>query len=169
MTIERLPTRAPEMAHPIDTATGLILPLSKSLGSQDLAKHRAMVAVELEVMAKKFDRFGWERDRGSMAHDRLISDWMDALHDYPLSEVQAACARWVRDNPNRMPNEGHIVQNIQFARRAAVRDREATAPVSPRPRRMSAQRANEILQEVGFEPKRFGKLPKPPKEAGEQP
>lgn len=58
MTIERLPTRAPEMAHPTDTATGLILPLSKSLGSQDLAKHRAMVAVELEVMAKKFDRFG---------------------------------------------------------------------------------------------------------------
>jgi hypothetical protein len=48
---------------PMDPRTGLTLPLSRSLASQDLAKHRAMIAVELEVMAKKFDRFGWERDR----------------------------------------------------------------------------------------------------------
>ena len=78
---------------PTDAATGLILPLSKSLGSLDLAKHRAVVAVELEVLAKKLDRFGWERDRNSPAHDRTLIDWMDALQDYPLDEIRAAWQR----------------------------------------------------------------------------
>jgi len=26
--------------------------------------------------------------KGSMAHDRMITDWMDALHDYPLDEIK---------------------------------------------------------------------------------
>ena len=95
---------------------GLTLPLSKSLGSQDLAKHRAVVAFELEVLAKKVDRFGWERDRGTPAHDRLLLDWMNALHDYPLIEVQAACRASVLANPNKMPNEGHVVAQIEKAR-----------------------------------------------------
>lgn len=101
-------------------AAALIPPLSKSLDSRALANHRAMVAVELEVLAKKFDRFGWERDRGSAAHNRLLLDWMDALHDFPLSEIKAACADAVRENPDRMPNEGHILRRI-VAKRAEVR------------------------------------------------
>jgi hypothetical protein len=88
----------------------------KSLGSQELSKHRAMVAVELEVMAKKVDRFGWDRDRGTMAHDRIVSDWMDALQDYPLGEVKAACAEWVLSNPRKMPNEGDIVSILHKCR-----------------------------------------------------
>ena len=102
--------------HP-KAANGLTLPLSKSLGSQELAEHRAMVAVELEVLAKKFDRFGWERDRGSMAHDRMVTDWMDALCDYPLDEIKAACVAEVLDNPKKMPNEGHILRKIKQARK----------------------------------------------------
>lgn len=100
---------------------GLILPLSKSLDSQGLAQHRAMVAVELEVLAKKMDRFGWERDRNSPAHDRIIVDWMDALQDFPLDEVRAACREAVRERPNSMPNEGHIVGQIMKARADFVR------------------------------------------------
>jgi hypothetical protein len=79
-----------------------------------------MIGIELEVMAKKFDRFGWERDRGSAAHDRLIMDWMDALHDYPLDEVKAACRAVILSDPGRMPNEGHVVAAIMDARRKAV-------------------------------------------------
>ena len=79
-----------------------------------------MVAVELEVLAKKFDRYGWERDRGSHAHDRLLSDWMKALQDYPLDEIQAACAQAVLSNPNKMPNEGHVRSAILTARAKAV-------------------------------------------------
>jgi hypothetical protein len=78
-----------------------------------------MVAVELEVLAKKMDRFGWERDRGSMSHDRMLTDWMDALQDYPLDEVKAACVAAVLDNPNKMPNEGHVRAQI-LAKRAKI-------------------------------------------------
>lgn len=141
---------------PMDQRTGLTLPLSKSLDWQELGKHRAMVAVELEVLAKKMDRFGWERDRGSMAHDRMLVDWMDALQDYPLSEVKAACVAAVIANPNKMPNEGHIVSQIMAARSKVVA--ALPKPVEPVQERkpVDPQRANEILAAAGFAPKRFG-------------
>lgn len=88
-----------------------------------------MVAVELEVLAKKFDRFGWDRDMGSAAHDRMIIDWMDALQDYPLDEVRAACRAAVIESPNRMPNEGHVLAKILNARRLAVQ----ALPRPPKP------------------------------------
>lgn len=92
-----------------------------------------MVALELEVLAKKFDRFGWERDRGSAAHDRLVSDWMDALHDYPLDEVRRACADAVRESPDRMPNEGHILRHLGKIRK--MKAIAHTPPPTPEPPR----------------------------------
>lgn len=142
--------------HPRDSKTGLTLPLRTFLGSQDLAKHRAMVAVELEVMAKKMDRFGWDRDKGSYAHDRILTDWMDALQDYPLGEVKAACAAAVLANPNKMPNEGHIVAQIMAARAKVV----AAMPKQSEPDRsrppVDRKRANDIMAQAGFAPRRFG-------------
>lgn len=137
-------------------ANGLTLPLSRSLASPELAKHRALVAVELEVLAKKLDRFGWERDRNSPAHDRLIIDWMDALQDYPLDEIRAACREAVMARPNAMPNEGHIVSKIMEARAAFIRLNPPTTAPESRQERMSAERAAEIMDEVGFRPKTFG-------------
>mgnify|MGYP000671967441 CR=1 FL=1 len=134
---------------PTDPSTGLILPLSKSLGSQDLAKHRAMVAVELEVLAKKFDRFGWERDRGTAAHDRMLIDWMNALHDFPLAEVQAACRAAVLANPNKMPNEGHVRSEIMKARAERPRLIQPE-PEPPREPRVTAEKMQEIIQEKGM-------------------
>ena len=58
-----------------------------------------MVAVELEALSKKLDRFGWERDRGTAAQDRIILDWMDALQDYPLGEIRRACQMAVIEKP----------------------------------------------------------------------
>lgn len=140
---------------PRDTQTGLILPLSKSLGSRELAQHRALVAVELEVLAKKFDRFGWERDRGSMASDRMLTDWMDALQDFPLDEVRAACKSAVLRNPDRMPNEGHVRAEIMKSRAVRVKPALPALNRESEPR-VSKERAAEILAEAGFAPRRFG-------------
>ena len=71
-----------------------------------------MVGFELEVLSKKVDRFGWDRDRGTPAHDRQMLDWMDALHDFELSEVKAACGEAIIARPNKCPNEGHIREII---------------------------------------------------------
>lgn len=113
-----------------------------------------MVAVELEVLAKKMDRFGWERDRGSMAHDRMMMDWMDALCDFPLSEVQEACREWVCTSPRKMPNEGDIRQ-ILLAKRAAAVGALPRQPSPERPPRVSAARATELMAQAGFQPKRM--------------
>lgn len=141
--------------QPTDSKTGLTLPLSKFLGSQDLQKHQAMVALELEVMAKKTDRFGWERDRGTLAHDRLMKDWISALQDFPLSEVQAACREWVNGNPRRMPNEGDIRGKVMAARAKIVAALPKSEPEKPR-QPITAERAAEIMAEFGFRPKTFG-------------
>lgn len=140
---------------PKDKKTGLTLPLSKSLGSQELAEHRAMVALELEVLAKKYDRFGWERDRGSAAHDRILTDWMDALQDYPLDEVRAACAAAVLASPDKMPNEGHIRAEIVKARKRHVESLPKLAERESPKERMTYERAKEIMDEVDFNPKRM--------------
>lgn len=139
-----------------DGRTGLTLPLSRILASPDLAKHRAVIGVELEVLAKKFDRFGWERDRGSMAHDRMLTDWMDALQDYPLDEVRAACAAAVIDNPNRMPNEGHVRAAILNARKRHVSALPKPAELDAERVPVDRARAAAIMAEAGFAPKRFG-------------
>jgi len=145
-------------ALPTDPKTGLTQPLSKLLGSQELGKHRAMVAVELEVMAKKMDRFGWERDRNSAAHDRLVSDWMDALHDYPLDEVQAACREWVTSSPRKMPNEGDILGIIKTRRFSAMQAHKANLPPEPEPPRKkpTPEEAREIMQRAGIAVNRIG-------------
>ena len=110
----------------------------------------------MEVLAKKMDRFGWERDLGKPVHDRLITDWMDALQDYPLDEIRAACREAVKAKPNSMPNEGHIVAEIMKARaRFLLVNRPAPVQDAPR-EKASAERAAEIMAEVGFKPQRFG-------------
>ena len=140
---------------PTCSKTGLTLPLSTSLALPDLDKHRAMIGVELEVMAKKLDRFGWERDRGTHAHDRMMGDWMDALQDFTLPEVQGACREWMTANSRKMPHEGDIKRLILAARQRAVKiyqDRMAQPFEEPRkpndPER--AARAQEIIAQAGF-------------------
>jgi hypothetical protein len=121
-----------------------------------LAKHKATLALELEVLAKKFDRFGWDRDRGTSAQDRLVMDWMDALQDYPLDEVKAACRRAVIERPDKMPNEGHILALIQTKRRLTAKPMPV-APVQepPKPRRVSPEAAAQIMARAGYKPRQF--------------
>jgi hypothetical protein len=115
-----------------------------------------MVALELEVMAKKLDRFGWDRDRGSAAHDRLVTDWMDALQDFPLAEVKAACVAWIRDNPRKMANEGDIRAKIISARAAHVAGLPKPREPEPAAKPVTAEAARQILERAGFSAKRFG-------------
>lgn len=121
------------------------------LDSPALDKHRALVAVELEVLAKKFDRFGWDRDLGTDVHDRLLTDWMAALADYPLGEVQAACVASVLANPNKMPNEGHVKAQIIKARQKAVAAQPKPVAVdTPREPLNAAQKAEADDLVQGF-------------------
>jgi len=143
---------------PKDERTGLTLPLSKHLGLRALAEHRAMLAMECEYLAKKFDRFGWERERNTPAQDRQKLDFMDALQDFPLDEVQAACKAAVLENPNRMPNEGHIRAQIMAARKRAVQHlpKQESAVSLPEPTAEEKARVAAMVRAAGFATKRAG-------------
>jgi hypothetical protein len=128
--------------------------LSKSLGSQDINKHRACVGWELEVLAKKFDRFGWERDRNTLTQDRVILDWIAELQDYPIGEIRGAIAATIRGNPDRMPNEGHVYKQIMKARQQWMNQHPKTSSaVIGKPRIVSDEqkhRADQIVKDAGF-------------------
>jgi hypothetical protein len=79
-----------------------------------------MIGFEQEVLAKTVDRFGWDRDAGSPSHDRMVTDWMNALQDFPLTEVQRACLAAISAKPDKMPNWGHVKAQILAARRVAI-------------------------------------------------
>jgi hypothetical protein len=100
------------------------------------------VAFELEVISKKVDRFGWDRDRNTPAQDRLLIDWMDALQDYPVDEVRAACRMHTQEKPNKVPNEGHIKAIIIRERgRVAASQPKPVQPDPPRPSPTPEQKA----------------------------
>lgn len=115
-----------------------------------------MLGVELEAIAKKYDRFGWDRDRGTAAQNRLISDWMAALQDYPLAEVQSALSVHVLDFPSKMPNEGHVVAQIKAARKAHVEALPRRHEPEAERERATPEEAARIMADVGFKPKMMG-------------
>lgn len=152
------------MQHEIDflrlpkADNGLTLPLTRSLDSSSLAKHQARVALELEVLAKKLDRFGWDRDRGTPAHDRMMNDWIDALQDYPLDEIRQAISAAMDERRGRMPNERDILFQIMKARERFLIRSRLPAPVenvNPPPTVEEKARINALLASVGFIPKRM--------------
>ena len=97
-------------------AAGLTPPLSALLDSQSFDRHRAAVGLELEIYSKKVDRFGWDRDKGSPVQDRIISDWMEALSDFPLDEIRESIARLMRRN--KPVHEGSVHSEIMRIRQA---------------------------------------------------
>ena len=138
-------------------ANGLILPLSKSLDSSALATHQARVALELEVLAKKTDRYGWERDRGTMAHDQMMGDWIDALQDFPLEEVREGIKAAMDEKHGKMPNEREVLFQVHKARaKWLLAQPKPQAPQDPERRPATAEEARKIMEEYGFAPKRMG-------------
>lgn len=83
-----------------------------------------------------------------------LADWADELQDWTVQQVLWARRKWVRENPDRRPNVGHILQIMKAERgrqkanerRAAER---ANTPEAPR-ERITPDRAAEILREHGF-------------------
>ena len=123
--------------------------LTKSLTPPALDKHRAEVGLSLEIIVRKFDKFGWDRLEPGM-RKALRADWMDALQDYPIDEINTACRRHVRERPDKIPNEGHILGLIIKARGEALRLNPAPKPVEParaEPDAESKQRVADITRQ----------------------
>lgn len=108
----------------------------------------------MEVQVKKTDKFGWDR-MSDFERNEIRRDWMDALQDYPMDEVRAACRQAVLDSPNKTPNEGHVRQIIQKRRAEFVAMNRQPQPPEPPRERVSKERAAAIMAEAGFKPRRM--------------
>lgn len=134
--------------------------LSQSMEYDDLCSHRAQIAIELEVIAKKIDRDAWDRDRSKPYHNRINQDWIYALQDFTLKEIQRACQQAVEINPNRMPNEGHIKKIILGNRSKYFQIHKNTnaalnSNCGEERQKVTTEQAENILKEVGFDLKKM--------------
>mgnify|MGYP003439561921 FL=1 len=84
-----------------------------------------MVGLRLEVLVRKTDKFGWDRMDPNV-RTILRKDWMDALQDFTVEEIDEACREAIRANPDKCPNEGHIRQII-------IRERSSIRAALPKP------------------------------------
>lgn len=125
--------------------------LTKSLPPQELDKHRANVCMVMEVMVRKHDKFGWDQMNAGM-RQMIREDWLAVLSDYPVDEVRGACRLHTQEQPNKVPNEGHIKAIIVRERGkvlAAMPRREVVEPRRPDPSADEKARVAQMVAELG--------------------
>lgn len=139
-------------------AAGVVF-LTKSLPPSDLERHKAALGLELEVLSRKLDRFGWDSMDANI-RTRLRADWMKALADFTIDEVQDACREALRNRAKDALNEETIAGIIQAKRAKIVASlpKPADDTYRARPDKPADEKARiaELVAEVGYAPKRFG-------------
>ena len=121
---------------------------AKSLSPQGLQDHRSGIAFEVRTHIRWF-----ERDERVIA--ARLSWWCDELEDWTQEQVVWALRKWNRENPDKEPTPGHIVQMMKQARGKKI---AASLPKQePEPERKPVDRetAAAILAQAGFAPKRM--------------
>lgn len=91
-----------------------------------------MVGLELEVISRKVDRFGWDAMNGHV-RQRLIADWISALADFTLEEIGAATREILAGDPREAVNEQKVCRVILRHRARRL----AAIPMPPEPERQT--------------------------------
>jgi len=99
----------------------------------------------------------WQNKPTALIKREIIADWVIGLEVFSPDEITTSCRKWLAAEPRKKPNVGDIAQII-LAERGALHHRQ-TPPQQemPKPDRVTAEQATNILNEVGFKPRRFGK------------
>lgn len=97
------------------------------------------------MLVRKTDKFGWDRMDPNV-RTILRKDWMDALQDFTLPEIDEACRAAVMANPDRCPNEGHI-RGLILKERAAIRA-SLPKPAAPEPIIRTTEERRAIVARV---------------------
>lgn len=95
----------------------------------------------------------WREDDPSEMDAALARDWCDILEGMTQDATHRACQAYLRSEPRRKPTPGAIYElAFGFMPRPVV---VRSAP-EDRPVRVTAERAAEIMVEVGLRPRKFG-------------
>jgi len=87
--------------------------------------------------------------------EALARDWCDILEGIPQDALSKACTAYLRSEPRRKPTPGAIYALARSFIPAPAVVHRAPEPETVR-EKISAERAAEIMKEVGFRPKTFG-------------
>lgn len=69
-----------------------------------------------------------------------VASWVEELQDWSIDEIRAGFSAWVRDNPSKRPNRGHISQLLKRARgKAWVEQKSRHAQPEPPARAISPE------------------------------
>lgn len=135
---------------------------ASSMPQPALVEHRKRIAVIVDVELDGYFR----PDMGEGRRAMILARWCDELQDWPPESIRAAMAKWCREQPRIRPNYGDILGLLKAAwgeKHAAQVRAAMQQPAEPR-EPISAERANEILAELGFAVNRI----EPPKERASQ-
>lgn len=97
----------------------------------------------------------WREDDPAELNEAFGRDWADILEGIPQDALAKACTAYLRNEPRRKPTPGAIYALARSFIPAPVIVHRAPES-EPVKERLTAERAAEIMAEVGFRPQRFG-------------
>ena len=109
--------------------TALMRPVSELSEPQEEAQNAALISTELDFLAYKLNRWGWEDKDRAAYRERATQDWVQKLRGYPVGEVKRAIgdyldwradrvAKGKKINPD-FPTESDIANRVQTRRKQA--------------------------------------------------
>ena len=119
---------------------------------RDQPDHRQWIAGRIYTLLSHY----WREDDPDALTTAIASDWVEVLAGMPQRAIQTACLQYLRDEPRRKPTPGAILALARDATPSPPRLVVAYTALPPQPERISGERANEIMGELGFRPKTFG-------------
>ena len=113
---------------------------------QEREAHREKIAIAIEIALDGY----WRDDMSDGKRALILADWCDELEDWPVDSVKAALRQWRRENPNKKPNPGHIIQILKRAwgERNAAQVRAAVSSINPQPQGMTPEQHAELLADL---------------------
>lgn len=119
---------------------------------QDRVDHRAWIAGRVVTVLSHY----WRDDDDEALTGAIAADWADVLEGLPAEYIQKACIRYQQEEPRRKPTPGAIYQLARSMMPALrVVSRQDVDP-APERKRIDAATAQEICEQAGYAPKRFG-------------
>lgn len=118
---------------------------ASSMPLHELTEHRTQIAIVIEVIMRSY----WRDDMP----DAILRDWCDELQDWPVHSVKTAMRKHRRNQPNKNPNPGHILQllNDSYGRQILKETHKALAPPREHQRaRIRDDKRRAILSKFNF-------------------
>lgn len=114
----------------------------------------------MEAMISKHDKFGWNQMNAGI-RKMIREDWLAALQVFPLEEVRQACRMHTQEEPNKVPNEGHIKSLILRERAKVVRSQPKPVELEQRRSKLTDEQraeADEMIKQFAQRAKGWSKI-----------